>query len=85
MVLFEWPEEVLQQRVLGRAATEGHSDDTVDVIRKRVKVFSEQTCSVAEHYEEMGKLRRIDATKNVGTVYESVKIALGGLLVSSQK
>ena len=52
-------EEVVR-RLLRRAAAEGRSDDTEEVIRHRLKLFAEQTAPLAEVYEDRGLLTRID-------------------------
>lgn len=74
----------MEERLLGRAATESRSDDTVEVIRKRFAVFSAQTGGVISHYEGQGKVKKIDASREVVVVYESVRAALGDLLVPSK-
>jgi adenylate kinase len=60
-------EEVVK-RILRRAEAEGRSDDTVEVIRHRLKLFGEQTAPLAEVYEERGLLTRIDGKGPVSEV-----------------
>lgn len=80
VLLLECSEDVLEKRLLGRAATLGRSDDTVEVIRKRFKTFDHETAEVIGYYEKEGKLRRVDASEEVGVVYRGVELALGGLV-----
>ncbi|KVI00561.1 Adenylate kinase [Cynara cardunculus var. scolymus] len=58
-----------------RAAFEsvGRVDDNIDTIRKRFKVFVESSLSVIDYYNSKGKVRKIDAAKPVGEVFEAVK------------
>jgi adenylate kinase len=53
------PEEVVA-RLLRRAVTEGRADDTEDVIRRRQKVYAEETAPLTSVYGERGLLLRVD-------------------------
>jgi adenylate kinase len=68
-------EEVVR-RLLARGAAEGRSDDSEDVIRRRLAVFDEQTAPLAAGYEERGLLRRVDGLGPVAEVTERVLGAL---------
>lgn len=67
----------LVQRLLARAAIEGRSDDTEEVIRKRFEVYHHQTEPIARVYEGRGCLRRVDALGSVDAVTARVFEALG--------
>jgi adenylate kinase len=67
---FEVPEEELVRRMLAR----GRSDDTEDVIRRRLSVYRSETEPLLEYYQD--KLIKIDA---VGTVDEITGRALEAL------
>ncbi len=60
-------EEQIIQRLAGRAAEEGRSDDTEEVIRNRLRVYREQTAPVASHYRSDGLLVEVDG---MGTIEE---------------
>src|SRR5690625_5477703 len=47
-------DEVVVQRLLGRAAEQGRADDTDVVIRRRLEVYHEQTAPLADHYATRG-------------------------------
>jgi adenylate kinase len=66
------------QRLLKRAAAQGRSDDTEDVIRKRLDVYREQTHPLAAVYAERGVLVNVDAIGSVEDVTERIHAALGG-------
>jgi adenylate kinase len=51
-------------------------DDFPEVIEKRLKVYHDQTAPLVEFYAEQGKLKAIDASKSMGTVYSDLKAAL---------
>src|SRR5690625_3900804 len=46
-------------RLLGRAAEQGRSDDTEDVIRRRLEVYAEQTAPLTRIYAERGLLVQV--------------------------
>ena len=52
--------EEIVQRLLKRAQTEGRSDDTEDVIRRRQQIYTEETAPLVEVYRERGLLVAID-------------------------
>jgi len=60
------PEE-LTKRILHRAESSGRTDDTEEVIKKRIEEYRSKTEIVAAHYDASGKVERI---KGDGTVEE---------------
>jgi adenylate kinase len=60
-------EEVVT-RLLRRAAAEGRTDDTEEVIRHRLKLYAEQTAPLAEVYQDRGLLTRIEGMGPVAEV-----------------
>ncbi|HEX5297617.1 MAG TPA: adenylate kinase [Streptosporangiaceae bacterium] len=73
------PDEVLTQRLLDRASQSGRSDDKADVIRHRLKVFSETTGPLVPYYTDRGILVAIDADQAPGAVTADIKARLSGL------
>jgi adenylate kinase len=51
---------------------EQRSDDTPDGVRKRLKIFRQETMPVIEHYRKSGKLVEIDGTKIVERVFQDI-------------
>lgn len=68
-------EEVVA-RLLGRAAEQGRSDDTEDVIRRRLEVYAEQTAPLTSIYAERGLLVQVDGMGEVAEVTERMIAAL---------
>lgn len=64
-------------RLLGRAAEQGRSDDTEDVIRRRLEVYAEQTAPLTSIYAERGLLVQVDGMGGVDEVTERALAALG--------
>jgi len=74
VVYLDVPDDVLIERIRGRAAASGgaRADDTEDVARERLRVYHEHTAPLVEHYERAGMLRRIDGNRSI----EEVRIAV---------
>ncbi len=75
-VLIEVNEDMVVERIAKRAAEEGRSDDTEEVVRNRMRVYQEQTAPVAGHYESQGLLTRILGEGTIDEVLERIKGAL---------
>ena len=70
------PETVLTQRLLARAAQEGRTDDTADVIRHRFQVFAETTGPLIAYYRGRGILVEVDADQPPDSVTAGIESAL---------
>ncbi|KAK2999260.1 hypothetical protein RJ639_023071, partial [Escallonia herrerae] len=71
VLFFDCSEEEMERRLLSR--NQGREDDNIDTIRKRFKVFLESSLPVIDYYDSKGKVRKIDATKPIEEVFETVK------------
>jgi adenylate kinase len=69
-------EEEVIQRIAGRAAAEGRSDDSEEVVRNRMRVYAEQTAPVADYYAAKGLLTRILGQGSVEEVFQRISAAL---------
>ena len=67
----------LVARLVKRAAEQGRSDDSEDVIRRRQEVFAEQTAPLTALYDAQGLLVRVDGMGPVDEVTARVLAALG--------
>jgi adenylate kinase len=68
--------EVVVERLLERAATQGRSDDTEDVIRNRQKIYADETAPLVDIYGRRGLLVRVDGLGPVDLVADRVVVAL---------
>ena len=75
-VLIEVDEDMVVGRIAKRAAEEGRSDDTEEVVRNRMRVYEEQTAPVAGFYAEKGLLTRILGEGSIEEVLQRIKGAL---------
>ncbi|MGD9956512.1 MAG: adenylate kinase [Candidatus Nanopelagicales bacterium] len=64
-------------RLLKRAAEQGRSDDTEDVVRRRLEVYFEQTAPLTAVYAQQGLLVQVDGMGSVDEVTARVLAALG--------
>ena len=64
-------------RLLKRAADQGRSDDTEDVMRHRLDVYFDQTAPLIAAYEAQGLLTRVDGMGAVDEVTARVLGAIG--------
>jgi len=71
VLALEVPEEDLIKRLVGRGATSGRSDDTEEVITKRIKEYHAKTEPVAGYYHAFGKLQRL---KGDNTIEDTFKL-----------
>lgn len=60
-------EKTLIERMLGRAAAEGRSDDRLETITERLRVYGEKTAPLIELYRSRGRLADVDGS---GTIEE---------------
>lgn len=73
VLFFTTTEEEMLKRLLERGKTSGREDDNEESIRKRFRVYKEQTMPVIENYSKEGKVATIDATATVDEVHEKAK------------
>ena len=73
---FELPDDVVMQRLLGRATLEGRSDDLPDKIKHRLDVYHEKTEPLIGYYRSRGLLIPIHADRSVEEVFSEVQEAL---------
>lgn len=64
-------------RLLARAKEQGRSDDTEDVIRRRLEVYAEQTQPLTSEYSGRGLLRQVDGLGDVAEITERILAAIG--------
>lgn len=70
VLFFDCPEDVMEERLLGRGKTSGRSDDNIESIKKRFKTFVDQSMPVVDHFESLGKVEKVKATSAPDVVYE---------------
>lgn len=69
-------DDELVRRLLARAAVEGRSDDTEEVIYRRLDLYHQVTHPIVECYAERGILVSVDASRPVELVGREILAAL---------
>lgn len=65
--------EMVVARIAKRAAQEGRSDDTEEVVRNRLKIYAEQTAPVIDYYARKGILSRVLGEGTIEEVFQRVR------------
>jgi adenylate kinase len=75
---FQVPDrEVLLQRLLGRAAAEGRSDDTPEAIERRLELYDRETAPLVEYYRShQANVVGVHADRSVDEVFREIDDAL---------
>ena len=76
VLYFELADAVAMERLLGRARAEGRTDDTPEVIGRRLAIYHEQTEPLVEYYRARDALVPLRADRPVDEVYAEVQDAL---------
>lgn len=67
------PDEMIMERIKGRALKEGRADDaSEDIINNRIATYHKQTEPLIEYYRNAGKYHEVDGTGNIDEVREGV-------------
>ena len=72
VLALEVPELELIKRLVGRGETSGRSDDTQDVIVKRIKEYNLKTQPVASYYSAHGKLEHVTGDHTIAETFKTL-------------
>lgn len=64
------------QRLVQRAKDQGRADDSEDVIRRRLEVYSEQTAPLIALYQDHGILTKVNGLGEIETVSTAIRSAI---------
>lgn len=76
VLYFDLPDDIATERMLERAEREGRSDDTPEVIARRLATYHELTEPIADHYRGRGQLVTLHAERTIPEVYAEIVDAL---------
>ena len=71
-VLLKVSDDTIVERLKGRAEIESRSDDTEEVVRKRLKIYDEQTRPLEQFYREESLIREIDGEASLEEVFNRI-------------
>jgi adenylate kinase len=75
-VQLEVDNDLLVERIAGRAKAEGRADDNPESVRKRLSIYSAQTAPVVEYYRQHGMLTVVDGVGSLDEVFQRVVEAI---------
>ncbi|OMH80506.1 Uridylate kinase [Zancudomyces culisetae] len=76
VLYFECIEPILVERIMNRAKTSGRSDDNIDSLKKRFKVFQNESYPVVAEYLKYNKVCTVNCNDSVDKVYSNTKECL---------
>ena len=71
-VQLEVDNDLLVERIAGRAKAEGRADDSPDAVRKRLQIYNDSTAPVVEYYRQHGQLKVVDGVGSLDDVFTRI-------------
>jgi adenylate kinase len=68
--------DVVVARLVRRSAEQGRTDDTEDVLRRRLEVYAEQTAPLIEVYQSRNLLVQVDGLGEIEAVTAAILLAI---------
>ena len=68
--------ELIIERLAGRAKAEGRADDTPESVRHRLQVYDEKTAPVVDFYRQHGQLTVVDGVGTLDEVFARIVEAI---------
>jgi adenylate kinase len=70
MIGLEVERQELIDRLLKRGQDQGRSDDNLETIENRIKVYGDQTAPVMDYYRSQGKYRAVDGIGSIDEIFK---------------
>uniref|UniRef100_A0A1L8EE30 UMP-CMP kinase n=1 Tax=Haematobia irritans TaxID=7368 RepID=A0A1L8EE30_HAEIR len=78
VLFFNCSEEVCVNRCLSRGQSgSGRSDDNMESLKKRIQTYNNDSLPIIKHFEELGKVKQIDASPSADEVFSKVEEVFG--------
>ena len=68
--------ELLIERLAGRAQAEGRADDSPEAVRQRLQVYDQPTAPVIDYYRQQGQLTVVDGVGSLDEVFTRIVEAI---------
>jgi len=72
MITLEVDRQELINRLLKRSEKEGRSDDNLETIENRIRVYEDQTTPVMDYYHQQGKARYVDGMGSIEEIFSRI-------------
>lgn len=82
VIHLEVPEDVLRERIAGRAAEEGRSDDAPEAIKRRLEIYFAETEPLLDLWRPRGLVLDINGDQFVDAVSHEIESALDEVLTT---
>lgn len=76
VVGLEVPDEELVTRLINRGKESGRSDDNLETINQRLKVYHSQTSPLRDFYQQQGNYHAIHGTGSVDSIFDTIRTSL---------
>ena len=76
VVGLEVPEDELVKRLINRGKMTGRADDNEETIKKRLKVYHDQTTPLKDYYVKKSKYKGINGLGELDTIFNDIVAAL---------
>ncbi|XP_005178088.3 UMP-CMP kinase [Musca domestica] len=74
VLFFNCSEDVCVDRCLSRGKSgSGRSDDNMESLKKRIQTYNNDSLPIIKHFEELGKVKQIDASPSSDEVFSKVE------------
>jgi adenylate kinase len=77
MISLDVKRQELINRLLKRGIEQGRSDDNLETIENRIKVYDDQTKPVMNYYDKQGKARYVDGMGSIAEIFTRIEKAIG--------
>ena len=76
IVYIDVDEKELVNRMFKRCRNSDRSDDSIEILEKRIKIYKEQTFPLLQYYETQQKLIKISGMACIEDVFENIKSSI---------
>ena len=73
MISLDVNRQELINRLLKRGKEQGRSDDNLQTIENRIKVYEDQTTPVMKYYDQQGKARYVDGMGSIEEIFARIE------------
>ena len=76
VIFLDVDDDEVIDRIMKRQQLEGRDDDSVDVVRNRLKVYRDQTSPLGDYYHSKNILKKVNGIGEIGEISERISEVL---------